>query len=280
MSLLNKSYKDVITGQTLKVNDISEGIVTLNNGDKVVEHRLMDNKYYEEVVDPLSFFDRQSSSLLGNITEKLKNIDTTNIVDEGLVNTSSISTDGFTPLTNESAVIEVDENYEMEQLVKKYNTQMTTPKTISPEDLLGIKPTEPTKPVVNNVQNYIQPPVEDPILSMFKNVKRIVDFNIDLKVEGKIPRIDFIEMMEDSYNKSIIDYLVDEFTNDLLRNPESIKKMIKEKIVEMLNGNNKTIVKSKRVAKPKSKVVETPEIVVEPEVKTNKRSTRKPRLEK
>lgn len=280
MSLLNKSYKDVITGQTLKVNDISEGIVTLNNGDKVVEHRLMDNKYYEEVVDPLSFFDRQSSSLLGNITEKLKNIDTTNIVDEGLVNTSSISTDGFTPLTNESAIIEVDENYEIEQLSKKYNTQMATPKTISPEDLLGIKPTEPTKPVVNNVQNYTQPPVEDPILSMFKNVKRIVDFNIDLKVEGKIPRIDFIEMMEDSYNKSIIDYLVDEFTNDLLRNPESIKKMIKEKIVEMVNGNNKTIVKSKRVAKPKAKVVETPEIVVEPEVKTNKRSTRKPRLEK
>ena len=54
---------------------------------------------------------------------------------------------------------------------------------------------------------------------MFKNVKRNTEFKINLKVDGKIPRLDFIEMMEDSYEISIIEYLADEFTDNILRNP-------------------------------------------------------------
>ena len=75
---------------------------------------------------------------------------------------------------------------------------------------------------------------EDPIYTMFRGVKRSVEFSLDLKLENKIPRLDFIEMMEDSYEKSIIDFLAEEFANELLKDPKSLKESIKSKIKEMV----------------------------------------------
>jgi hypothetical protein len=43
-------------------------------------------------------------------------------------------------------------------------------------------------------------------------------------------------MMEDSYNTSIIDFLAAEFTDNLLRNPQMIEDMIKQKIKEVVYG--------------------------------------------
>ena len=85
-------------------------------------------------------------------------------------------------------------------------------------------------------QQYIQSKVEDPIITMFKNVKRVKEFSISLEIKNKIPRPDFIEMMEDSYNTSIIDFLAAEFTDNLLKNPHLIEDMIKQKIKEVVYG--------------------------------------------
>jgi hypothetical protein len=81
---------------------------------------------------------------------------------------------------------------------------------------------------------------------MFRNVKRTIDFKLDLKIENKIPRLDFIEMMEDSYTTSIIDFLSEEFAEELLKNPNGLKKMISDKIRELVYGKN---IKSKETAK-------------------------------
>jgi hypothetical protein len=43
-------------------------------------------------------------------------------------------------------------------------------------------------------------------------------------------------MMEDSYNTSIIDFLAAEFTDNLLKNPQIIEDMIKQKIKEVVYG--------------------------------------------
>jgi hypothetical protein len=42
--------------------------------------------------------------------------------------------------------------------------------------------------------------------------------------------------MEDSYNTSIIDFLASEFTDNLLKNPQIIEDMIKQKIKELVYG--------------------------------------------
>ena len=94
-------------------------------------------------------------------------------------------------------------------------------------------------------------PKEDPIYTMFRGVKRSVEFSLDLKLENKIPRLDFIEMMEDSYEKSIIDFLAEEFTKELLKDPKSLKERIKEKIKEMVYS--KTATKKPAAKRPVTK---------------------------
>lgn len=283
MSLLNKSFKDNSTGQTVTIDGINENIVTLNNGEKVATERMLDNSYYEEVVDPNSFFSKESSSLLGNIMDKVKNIKTDNMVDDNTISNSiSNSSSGFNPSTNESAVVQVSEEDERAELMRKYNIT-EQPKTVSPEELLGETPVDNVQQVQNNQPNVQQPPiqqalwrqvqVEDPIISMFKNVKRIVDFKFEFSIEEKIPRIDFIEMMEDSYNTSIVEYLADEFTNKLLNDPSIIKNLIKEKIESLVKQGD--VVEPKKTTTRKPRVKKT---TTETEVK--KTTTRKPTTKK
>lgn len=279
MSLLNKSFKDNTTGQTVTIDGINENIVTLNNGEKVATERMLDSSYYEEVVDPNSFFSKESSSLLGNIMDKVKNIKTDNMVDDNTISKSiSNSSSGFNPSTNESAVVQVSEEDERAELMRKYNI-VEQPKTVSPEELLGETPVENVQQTPNVQQPPIQQTpiqqvqVEDPIISMFKNVKRIVDFKFEFSIEEKIPRIDFIEMMEDSYNTSIVEYLADEFTNKLLNDPSIIKNLIKEKIESLVKQGDVVETKKTTTRKPRAKKTTT-------ETEDKKTTTRKPTAKK
>ena len=93
--------------------------------------------------------------------------------------------------------------------------------------------------VVNNKQDleyqkqYSQP-IEDPVHTMFKGIKRSVEFSLDLNLENKIPKLEFIEMMEDSYEKSIIDFLANDITQSILNNPNFLRDKIKDKINDMV----------------------------------------------
>jgi hypothetical protein len=104
-------------------------------------------------------------------------------------------------------------------------------------------------------------------------VKRIVEFNISLDIKNKIPRLDFIEMMEDSYETSIIDFLSEEFTNELLKNPDTIKDMIKSKINTLVYGEDKV------ESFPKPINITDAVTQVEPKV-VKPRAPRKPRAKK
>jgi len=94
------------------------------------------------------------------------------------------------------------------------------------------------EPVVEQKSNPMDSYI-DPIISMFKKAKRNTDFKISFDVNNKIPRLDFIEMMEESYETSIIEFLAQEFTNQLLSNPSIIRDKIKDGIKKMLEKNSK-----------------------------------------
>jgi hypothetical protein len=150
---------------------------------------------------------------------------------------------------NESAIVMTTEEDERAELARKYG--VTTPqndvakqneafnKLLNPEseEVQKVEMSRNPQPIQQPVsQPVYQAPVEDPIITMFKNVKRSKDFSISIEIKNKIPRPDFIEMMEDSYNTSIIDFLAAEFTDNLLRNPQVIEDMIKQKIKEVVYG--------------------------------------------
>ena len=248
MSLGNKTFKNNTTGELVKVIDSFENIAILENKQKADVSQLLNPELYTEQIDPKNFFNNQGA--YNNLAEKIKSIPADKIRDddggEVMINIDgNNSFGGAKPAINESAIIMTTEEDERAELARKYG--VTTPQNdVAKQNqafvkLLGeeeVQTVEVNRDVPRVEQRVSQPTqkVEDPIITMFKNVKRIKEFSISLEIKNKIPRTDFIEMMEDSYNTSIIDFLATEFTDNILKNPHLIEDMIKQKIKEIVYG--------------------------------------------
>jgi len=190
--------------------------------------------------------------------------------------------DSFRPAMNESAIVMSNEDDERAELMRKYGAVPDSQneaakqaeafnKILNPEETPVETYTSPvSQPVVNNMPGHSNPPmppvqrveVEDPVVTMFKKTKRNVNFSVSIELSDRIPRLDFIEMMEDSYEISIIDFLADEFTNKVLQDPSMIRNSIKDKIKQLVYGGTITKV-------PVQEDVPTKEEKVDSEDKTN-----------
>jgi len=249
MSLGNKTFKNNTTGELVKVIDSFENIAILENKQKADVSQLLNPDLYTEQIDPANFFNNQGA--YNNLAEKIKSIPADKIRDdeggEVMINVDGNSSFGGTkPSMNESAIIMTTDEEERAELARKYG--VTTPQNdVAKQNqafakLLGEEEEVQTVEVNRDAPRVEQRPSqptqkgEDPIITMFKNVKRIKEFSISLEIKNKIPRTDFIEMMEDSYNTSIIDFLASEFTDNLIKNPQIIEDMIKQKIKEVVYG--------------------------------------------
>lgn len=317
MSLKNKVFKNKLTGDTFSIVDQYQNVAITSNKEKVNTSLLQNNNIFEEVVpgtinesfsrkneesiDPRNFFDNQRTYDV--FAEKIKNVDMSKIKDDGYTNDVTMNLPGnFNPSTNDSAVVMSDPEYEIEELKRKYGAVSVDDSLRKQNEVFSKILEEPSEnsqqdayvPVQlpeqqNNRQNIMsvqqnEPPiqrieVQDPVIGMFKNVKRNLDFKINLKIDGKIPRLDFIEMMEDSYEVSIIEYLADEFTNNLLKDPSIIRNKIISEIKSQIEKKNtssekKEVVKSNTDVNPQitdSVTVQKPKTVR----KTTKSSPKK-----
>ena len=277
MNLANKSFKNNKTGEVVKVIDSFENIAVLENKGKEDVTRLLDPNFYTEQIDPTTFFNTQNA--YNTLVEKIKSIPIENIQDENGEVSVKVAGDGFRPQSNESAVVMSTEEDERAELARKYGVSnpqndiqkqnQAFAKILGEEEVIDVPVTTPRNDVPNPVRSVVnhsvqQPtPVNDPIISMFKNVKRGVEFKMNIEISNKIPRLDFIEMMEDSYEVSIIDFLATEFTNNLLKNPETIKNSIKDKIQQIVYGAEVTKKNEKVVIDPLKVIESEPEMVTE-----------------
>ena len=273
MNLGNKTFKNNKTGETLKVIDSFENIAVLESKDKIDVRLLLNTEFYTEQIDPVNFFNSQSS--YNTLAEKIKNIPTDKIpLDDIGVILPSIH-----PAMNESAIVMTTEEDERSELAKKYGISNSPVNALTKQNeafakILGDDSELPPVPVAqakvdveppiqrirveDNDPSYTEPiqrRIEDPIISIFRNAKRSKEFSIDLNIKDKIPRSDFIEMMEDSYELSIIDFLAKEFTTNLLKNPEIIENMIKEKIKDIVYNKKATKKVTKKPVPPPSQVI-------------------------
>ena len=217
------------------------------------------------------------------------------------------------PVDDDSAIVYSSVDDEKAELARKYGASIDNTQSLAKQNeaftrILGDEaidelppvPTRPTQPqeevqrveinrddtgevtgsVIVNAQENIayqkqySVPVEDPVHTMFKGIKRSVEFSLDLNLENKIPKLEFIEMMEDSYEKSIIDFLANDITQSILSNPDYLRDKIKEKINEMVYNKKpssrkpvtkkpiakKPLVKKPVTKKPAVKKVASPEL--------------------
>ena len=265
MSLAGKVFKNNSTGNAVKVIDSFENIAILENKQKIDVKTLMDTNQYTEQIDPSSFFNNQGAYNI--LAEKIKNIPTHMIQDEeGSVQIQSASNyDEFGPASNESAIVMTTEEDEKAELARKYGVSIDNNNSLQKQNeafaqILGDDADElPQVPKVSIHEQQVQRvevkrdeveehkapnqriEIEDPIITMFKRTKRNVEFKVSFEISDKIPRLDFIEMMEDSYEISMIDFLADEFTNKILQDPTMIKETIKNKIKQLVYGAPTTL---------------------------------------
>jgi hypothetical protein len=251
-SVANKTFRNNKTGESLKVIDAFENIAILENKQKIDVRLLLDPAKFTEQIDPSQFFNNEIA--YSQLVEKIKNIPTNNIIDESINDAYK----GIKPNSDESAIIYSSKQEEIEELNKKYGISSNQTAALERQqqafskyldDSEGSTQTERVERIDITSEQKIHPPsvsnTEDPIITMFKNVKRNIDFKISLSISNKIPRIDFIEMMEDSYETSIIEFLSNEFTKKLLENPDSIKSVFKTEIKKLVYGDNEF--KSERI---------------------------------
>jgi hypothetical protein len=277
MNVANKVFKNNKTGESIKVIDSFENIAILENKQKIDVRILMDSNQYTEQIDPASFFNNQGA--YNALAEKIKSIPTDHIKDEPGDLTSQFGGQ-FQPAINESAIIMSTEEDERAELAKKYGASMDASSSVQKqnETFAKLLDGENTTQEMQNIQrvqvNRDEPvsvnipvqthQVEDPIITMFRKTKRNVEFKISVDISDKIPRLDFIEMMEDSYEISMIDFLADEFTNKILNDPSVIRDSIKNRIKQLVYGaptslssNNNTTNKEKTKTEKDSKNIQT-----------------------
>ena len=299
MSLVNKSFKNKITGDTFTIIDVYQNVAITDNKEKIDTKLLMNDKLFspvsgevresfsfkksgEDIVDPQRFFENQNA--YNYLAETIKKIDTSRIKEENQSTNVSYPNSDFN-VSNESAIVYSDPQDEIEELKRKYGATSVDDSLRKQNEAFAriLDPQEevqsievPRSPAPQEQQEYypVNQPVQrieavDPVTSMFRNVKRNLDFNINLKIEGKIPRLDFIEMMEDSYEISIIEYLAEEFTNNLLSDPSIIRNKIISEIKSMIDKKN-GVTDKPVVNKPVVKEVES-----SPAPVSVKKSTRK-----
>lgn len=264
-----KKYRDITNGKVLTITDVFEDTAILDNNSKIKVNRLFDNRYFEEYVDTTTFFNNES--LLDGLSQKIQQIPDSilNSVRESNANDIVVNGEGigvdiskslqvppnFNTAINEGpAVLPYDPEEERLEILKKYgysDSQNNNQPTNKFDELLNEfdNRLKPKKDDENNIQRVevnrdeiINTPkaiiVEDPIIQMFKNVKRNTDLKITIDIENKIPRHDFIEMMEDSYTTSIIDFLAEEFTNKLLSDYNSLKETFKKEIIKSISNKS------------------------------------------
>ena len=250
MNLAGKSFKNLQNNKVVTVKDSFENIPILEDGQKMDTRALLNTSMYAEHIDPKSFFN--NTGIFQQFAEKIKSIPLDNVRE------SFPADDNGMPSANDSAIIGYeDPEQEKLELMRKYqdlgfdNSAIQKQanllsKIIDPEEIPVIRPFVPqainegeTPSNMVNEAVQIQQPiqqqrVQDPIIQMFRNVKRTVDLNLTIEIKNKIPRADFIEMMEDSYETSIINFLAEEFTRQILDDPQSIKDNVISEIKKIV----------------------------------------------
>jgi hypothetical protein len=254
MDLSNRSYKNLQTGEIINISESYQNVAISDRREKYDVRNLLDERYYVEWVNPDNFF--KSESTYNVFAEKIKSIDLDKIPNDIVESNNPYGNSPysptynnpygqeFQPATNESTVLPYDPEEEKMELMRKYGAVGDITPSLESQNQKFEQILNPTPQVSDYVQPdniepilHYTPPQEDPIILMFKGAKRGVDLSLDISIDSKIPRIDFIEMMEDTYETSIIEYLADEITDNLLRNPYLIRQSIIDKIKEMVYPN-------------------------------------------
>lgn len=237
MSVIGKQFD--IDGSIKNIVNEDETFVYFDGGVAIKKYLL--GTKYEEYLDPATFFNTGSKTLL-DMANKIKNHDgpmnestnsQTNVNMTGVYQKPHLgegdkvvpTVQKFDPNQNQSSVQSAQYVFQTPVNDNVHNTQQNIP-----------------QPNHNNTQfnqpqyQQTQPIQADPQEALFKKLKRNTKAVFDLKVEEMIPTSDFIRMMNDNFETSIIDFLSRQTVEKLLNDPDKLRKQIKAQLETTIYG--------------------------------------------
>lgn len=284
MNIIDQSFLDKKTGTIHKILNVNNGIALTDNIEKIPVNKLLDSNLYThqggevvdinesiksvdtpqtDIVDPNKFFNNQSTYNI--FADKIKSVDTSKMKDDEPINVNLPNDLNVDNSINAAYTSSIDD--EKAELARKYGVQNTSPQqSVQKQNEAFAKYLDDEGPVVkvnadthqieepvnnvvvNNIPKTTPTPTTNPVHSVFDQAKKSLPFTAIINQSGYIPRLDFIELMEDSYEVSIIDYLANDYVNQLLANPEQVKNQIKSQIISLLEKSKP----KKRATKPKT----------------------------
>lgn len=277
---------DKKTGTIHTILNVVNGVALTDNIEKIPVTRLMDHNLYSQykeniineskanvnskpisdVVDPNAFFN--SAGTYNTFAEKIRNIDTSKIPDEQST-VVSIPVRDLQVDNSVNSVYSSSVDDEMAEVAKKYGVGMANQQSVQKQNEAFAKYLgEDEGPVVRvdaDTHEIVKPDlinqytnnnvVDNPVHAVFRQAKRSLPFQAIITQDGNLPRLDFIEMMEDSYEVSIIDFLADDYVDKLLSNPAKLKNQIKEQIIALLDKKNGVKKSKPKVEVKKEKLI-------------------------
>ena len=206
------------------------------DGGVAIKKYLLGTKY-EEYLDPSTFFN-SGAQALKDMADKIKNYD--GPVNESVGTQTQVNMSGVYQKPHaEDKVVPVVAKYDPNQTQQNYqSTNYNFDKSVNQNPNPQVQQHNEQQYTHQPPQQYIhqQPVQEKPEEALFKKLKRNVKSKFELTIEEMIPTADFIRMMNDNFETSIIDFLSRETVEKLLRDPEKIRKQIKAQLETIVYG--------------------------------------------
>ncbi len=226
-NLIGKEFIDIKSGHKTSVMDQFEDVIILKDGNRISYSRIMDKLYYDEVINPADFL--KNSDAFISLADKIKKIPDNVLNDTMVENTDS------------PAVIYIDPEDEYKEMLEKarkmgesMNNNMDVDQVVSN---IVDRPQVTTKDTTtnNNNNNNNNNNQHNPIEMLFSQAKKDTKLTVNFSFDINIPKKDFINLMEDTYEYSIINYLANLYTNEILHDDKRMHNEITKSIKEFVN---------------------------------------------
>jgi len=191
-----------VNGSILEVIKEDADFAYLSGGAAIKKTTLLSS--YDEYMDPNTFFNT-SANALGNLANQIKE------------NVQNVNTSAYVDERTHVSVNDPNAGMQSQPTAQQVETILG-----NGNPAVTHNPTYQQAPI-----NHYTMPSNNPEDALFRKMKKPDSIDIVLSFKEKIPGRDFIRLMNDNFETSIIDYLAKDFTDKLLMNPELLEIQIR-----------------------------------------------------
>lgn len=281
MSLQNKRFQNIDSQEVVSIMGDNGVFYNLSNGANIKKDIFFQK--YSEMLDPTSFFDKQSAAGLSSLAEKIKTVDSSKAIDGDFAPQVKYKQDPISeqlqaPQEYREMLIRRFENEQAQKNLSQYKVydnddeaaadferrnkqpqppqrqrqpQYQEPQQFEDEEYYAPQeyPSAPSPSMPPHVPAYVSP--EEEAFRFFRSFKKVYPIKLTVDFDERIAEPNFIKMMAVNYEGDIIKFYTKEFMARIYNDPGFLENKIYEKLRALVFEEEQVKQKKPRVQKPK-----------------------------